>query len=139
MDFLILIAAFFQLMFCAVEYAYLGEFIFILPLFGYIILGELACYAFWMMSTEKITSGTGNENYLQVKTLDVKNDSLKAKYPPIVRNPVVWSQCKMLGLDAKLEFPQGANIMVVNGIPFVHSMEIYLFCQALDLKVDMLL
>ncbi|GBO35983.1 hypothetical protein AVEN_39049-1, partial [Araneus ventricosus] len=75
----------------------------------------------------------------QEKILDLENGELKVKAPLVVRNPFVWSICKKLGMDAKLEFPQGAKIMVVNGVPFVNSKEVYMFCQALKLKADMLL
>ncbi|GBN53565.1 hypothetical protein AVEN_183429-1 [Araneus ventricosus] len=121
------------------EIAYFGEFIFILPIFGYAILGELALYAVSLMSVEEATSDTGNETCHQEKTSDLENGELKVKAPPVVRNPFVWSVCKKLGMDAKLEFPQGAKIMVVNGVPFVNSKEVYMFCQALKLKADMLL
>ncbi|GBM48896.1 hypothetical protein AVEN_125557-1 [Araneus ventricosus] len=121
------------------EVAYFGEFVFILPIFGYAILGELALYAVSLMSVEEATSDTDNETCDQEKTLNLENNELKVKAPPIVRNPLVWSVCKKLGMDAKLEFPQGAKIMVVNGVTFVNSKEVYMFCQALKLKADMLL
>ncbi|GBN81833.1 hypothetical protein AVEN_245993-1 [Araneus ventricosus] len=121
------------------EIAYFGEFIFILPIFGYAILGELALYAVLLMSVEEATSDTGNETCDQEKTLHLENGDLKVKPRPIVRNPFVWSVCKNLGMDAKLEFPRGAKIMVVNGVPFVHSKEVYMFCKALKLEADMLL
>ncbi|GBO16008.1 hypothetical protein AVEN_228114-1 [Araneus ventricosus] len=121
------------------EVAYFGEFIFILPIFGYAILGELALYAVILMSVEEATSDTGNETCDQEKTLDLETGEFKVKPRPIVRNPFVWRVCKKLGIDAKLEFPQGAKIMVVNGVPFVNSKEVYMFCQALKLEADMLL
>ncbi|GBO14895.1 hypothetical protein AVEN_4464-1 [Araneus ventricosus] len=121
------------------EVAYVGEFVFILTIFGHALLGELALYAFKLMSVEEATSETGSETCDQVKTLDLENVELKVKAPPIVRNPLVWSACKKLGMDAKLEFAQGAKIMVVNGVPFVNSKEVYMFCQALKLEADMLL
>ncbi|GBO16817.1 hypothetical protein AVEN_28236-1 [Araneus ventricosus] len=121
------------------EVAYFGEFIFILPIFGYAILGELALYAVILMSVEEATSDTGNETCDQEKTLDLETGEFKVKPRPIVRNPFVWSVCNKLGIDAKLEFPQGAKIMVVNGVPFVNSKEVYMFCQALKLEADMLL
>ncbi|GBO31316.1 hypothetical protein AVEN_98655-1 [Araneus ventricosus] len=121
------------------EVAYFGEFIFILPIFGYAILGELALYAVLLMSVAEATSDTDNETCDQEKTLDLENGELKVKPRQIVQNPFVWSVCKKLGIDAKLEFPQGAKIMVVNGVPFVNSKEVYMFCQALKLEADMLI
>ncbi|GBN42576.1 hypothetical protein AVEN_152735-1 [Araneus ventricosus] len=74
----------------------------------------------------------------QEKTLVMENFELKVKAPPTVRNPLVWSVYRKLGIDAKLEFPQGAKIMVVNDVPFVNSKEVCMFCQALKLQADML-
>ncbi|GBN53614.1 hypothetical protein AVEN_120629-1 [Araneus ventricosus] len=86
MDFM---ATFLQVLFCAMEVAYFGEFIFISPIFGYAILGELALYAVSLMSVEEATSDTGNETCEKEKTLVLENFKLKVKAPPIVRNPLV--------------------------------------------------
>ncbi|GBN55329.1 hypothetical protein AVEN_124965-1 [Araneus ventricosus] len=96
-------------------------------------------YAISLMVKESSQVDTGIEPCALEKTSALENSELKPKAAPLVRNPLVWSYCKRLGMDAKLVFPNGARIVIVNGVPFVKSKEVYMFCQALKLKADMLL
>ncbi|GBN51662.1 hypothetical protein AVEN_98836-1 [Araneus ventricosus] len=116
------------------EAAYFGGFLFVLPISGYATLGELVLYAVSLMLKESMD--TENETCAPEECLAIE---LRPKPPPLVRNALVWSYCKRLGMDAKLVFPNGAKITIVNGVPFVNSKEVYMFCQALKLKADMLL
>ncbi|GBN97397.1 hypothetical protein AVEN_77014-1 [Araneus ventricosus] len=96
-------------------------------------------YAFSLMMKESSQLDTGIEPCALEKPAALENSELKPKAAPLVRNPLVWSYCKRLGMDAKLVFPNGARIVIVNSVPFVNSKEVYMFCQALKLKADMLL
>ncbi|GBM99194.1 hypothetical protein AVEN_103351-1 [Araneus ventricosus] len=137
MDFLLFTAIFLQILFCIIEAAYFGGFLFVLPISGYAILGELVLYALSLMLKESMD--TDKETCAPEVSLAMSNMELRPKAPPLVRNALVWSYCKRLGIDAKLMFPNGAKITIVNGVPFVNSKEVYMFCQALKLKADMLL
>ena len=60
---------------------------------------------------------------------------LKAKLAgdgiPTVRNPLVWKYCKMLHIEARLEFPK---LLKAEDVPTVHSRNVFSFCKALGLK-----
>ncbi|GBM99190.1 hypothetical protein AVEN_103347-1 [Araneus ventricosus] len=157
MDTFLYATVFLQLLFCCVQVAVFGEFIFVLPILGYAVLGELFKYvqSLMMSALEEATSGADFEScsmkqttipvvrkrrvWLLCKALDMEaelavEDSVSKRMPvPTVRNPIVWSQCRRLGLDAKLEFPPHAVLLRADDIPTVNS-RVYLLCDALGLK-----
>ncbi|GBN51661.1 hypothetical protein AVEN_98835-1 [Araneus ventricosus] len=98
------------------EAAYFGGFLFVLPISGYATLGELVLYAVSLMLKESMDSE--DETCAPEDNLAIE---LRPKDPPLVLNALVWSYCKRLGMDAKLMFPNGAKIAIVN---FCYSREI---------------
>ncbi|GBO26938.1 hypothetical protein AVEN_262426-1 [Araneus ventricosus] len=158
MDIFVFMAVFLQLLFCTVQVTVFGEYIFILPILGYAILGELLKYTLRLMMAAGEEKSPGSDedscpmkqsavlvvqSRLLGQALDWKaefavEDSLtKPQAAPTVRNPLVWSFCKRLKLEARLVFPPHAVLLNAEDVPTVQKRDVYVLCQALGLQAQL--
>ncbi|GBO00487.1 hypothetical protein AVEN_271401-1 [Araneus ventricosus] len=158
METFIFVSVFLQVLFCYIQVAVFGEYIFILPILGYGILGELLKYTLSLMMAagEEMSPGSNDESCSMKQSavpvvqsrllgqaldwkakLDVEGSLMKRHAAPMVRNPLVWSFCKRLGLDARLEFPPHAVLLNAEDVPTVWKRDVYMLCQAVGLEAQL--
>ncbi|GBN78568.1 hypothetical protein AVEN_133955-1 [Araneus ventricosus] len=71
----------------------------------------------WLMEERSLTEATGCHS--------------------TVHNPLVWSFCKRLKLEARLEFPPHAVLLNAEDVPTVQKRDVYVLCQAVGLEAQL--
>lgn len=140
MDTFLFVAVFLQMLFCSVRVTLFGEYIFILPILGYAILGELLKYTLSLMISagEEMNPDSSEESRPMKQAEWAVEGSLTTRQAiPTVRNPLVWSFCKRLQIPARLEFPPHSVLLNTEDVPTVRKREVFVLCQALGLEAQL--